>query len=127
MDDSASSAGLVVLRADSCSPAVLFLLSPGLGVAAHGHRVGTSRRTTGDMRVDDFASGAASGALQECAHLDQPNTLRWTSVLSRERGCRLLKENAEGTNKTKHAEAARLNYTTTTHRHTDTQTQTHLV
>ena len=80
VDDSASSAGLVVLRADSCSPAVLFLLSPGLGVAAHGHRVGTSRRTTGDMRVDDFASGAASGALQECAHLDQPTTLCWTSA-----------------------------------------------
>ena len=38
---------------------------------------------------------------------------------------RVLKENAEGTYKTKHAEAARLNYTTTTHRHT--QTQTHLV
>ena len=36
-----------------------------------------------------------------------------------------MKENAEGTYKTKHAEAARLNYTTTTHRHT--QTQTHLV
>ena len=29
-----------------------------------------------------------------------------------------MKENAEGTYKTKHAEAARLNYTTTTHRHT---------
>ena len=36
---------------------------------------------------------------------------------------RLLKENAEGTYKTKHAEAAMLNYTTTTHRHTHTQTQ----
>jgi hypothetical protein len=33
---------------------------------------------------------------------------------------RLLKENAEGTYKTKHAEAARLTYTTTTHRHIDT-------
>jgi hypothetical protein len=33
---------------------------------------------------------------------------------------RLLKENDEGTYKTKHAEAARLNYTTTTHRHIDT-------
>ena len=39
-----------------------------------------------------------------------------------ERGVRLLNENAEGTYKTKHAEAARLNYTTTTHRHTHTQT-----
>ena len=38
-----------------------------------------------------------------------------------------MKENAEGTYKTKHAEAARLNYTTATHRHIDTQTQTHLV
>ena len=33
---------------------------------------------------------------------------------------RLLKENAEGTYKTKHAEAARLIYTTTIHRHIDT-------
>ena len=33
---------------------------------------------------------------------------------------RLLKENAEGTYKTKHAEAARLIYTTTIHIHTDT-------
>jgi hypothetical protein len=40
-----------------------------------------------------------------------------------ERRFRVLKENAEGTYKTKHAEAARLNYTTTTHRHTHTQTQ----
>ena len=37
-----------------------------------------------------------------------------------------MKENAEGTYKTKHAEATRLNYTTTTqtHRHTDTGTKT---
>ena len=34
-----------------------------------------------------------------------------------------MKENAEGTYKTKHAEAARLNYTTT-HRHRDTNTKT---
>ena len=39
-------------------------------------------------------------------------------------GFRLLKENAEGTYKTKHAEAARLNYTTTTHGHIDTKTKT---
>ena len=35
-----------------------------------------------------------------------------------------MKENAEGTYKTKHAEAARLTYTTTTHRHIDTKTKT---
>ena len=35
-----------------------------------------------------------------------------------------MKQNAEGTYKTKHAEAARLNYTTTTHRHRDTDTKT---
>ena len=37
----------------------------------------------------------------------------------KERGVCLLKGNAEGTYKTKHAEAARLDYTTT-HRHIDT-------
>ena len=41
-------------------------------------------------------------------------------LVSFERGVRLLNENAEGTYKTKHAEAARLIYTTTTHGHIDT-------
>ena len=40
------------------------------------------------------------------------------------RGALFLEERAEGTYKTKHAEAARLNYTTTTHRHRDTDTKT---
>ena len=35
-----------------------------------------------------------------------------------------MKGIAEGTYNSKHAEAARLNYTTTTHRHIDTDTKT---
>jgi hypothetical protein len=45
-------------------------------------------------------------------------------VGAEERELCLLKENAEGTYKTKHAEAARLDYTTT-HRHIDTKTEPH--
>ena len=62
--------------------------------------------------------------IADCNTSDITGMMGWTLVgwlvVWLEGEVSFMKENAEGTYKTKHAEAARLTYTTTTHRHTDT-------
>ena len=65
--------------------------------------------------------GRGVAFLGEIALLASSQSTLAQAAESCERGVRLLNENAEGTYKTKHAEAARLNYTTTTHRHASSQ------